>query len=280
MENKPELLIVDDEQNIRTGLQVGISWSDIGIGMVYSAENGEAALRIMEEKNIAIVISDIHMSGVDGIELGNRIAQLYPQVKIILLSGYSEFEYAQHAVRFGAVDYMLKPVKIDELTKRVSDIVTGLTIEKQKDMSISFNMEDIACIKESRGLMQHEKFFGVNDQMSIIKRSFSPMTLLTIDYVNTRYCENINVESVARYVGKSNNYFSSQFKKELGMPFVEYLTRVRVEQAKLLLEHTTMMTYEISDQLGFNDYKYFSTVFKKYTGISPSQHRKPHAGEN
>lgn len=273
MREKPNILIVDDEKNIRTGLQVGIPWSNVGVGNVYTAENGEEALRLMSEKSISIVISDIRMGGIDGIELGNRVSKLYPKIKIILLSGYQEFEYAQSALRFGAVDYLLKPVKIKTILEKVSQIVSSMKAEYERE-NIDQKIVESNSLSDNKGIVQHEKFFGEDKNLSVYNNVFSPMTLLAIDYVNKYFMDAINVECVAEFVGRSNNYFSSQFKKELRITFIEYLTRVRIEQAKLLLEGTTMLTYEISDKVGFNDYKYFSTVFRKYTGLSPSQYRK------
>lgn len=78
----------------------------------------------------------------------------------------------------------------------------------------------------------------------------------------------------AEYVNKSKNYFSYLFKKELGISFVEYLNQVRVEAAKKLLDTTDEKTYEISEKVGYSDYKYFSSVFKKITGVSPAQYKK------
>lgn len=280
MKNKPALLIVDDEPNIRTGLQVGVPWCDIGIGNVYSAENGEVALRLMSEKDVSIVISDIRMGGMSGIELGTRINKLHPHVKIVLLSGYQEFEYAQSAIRFGAVDYLLKPVKIKTLLEKIGSIVVELAVDEEKENIVVRKFADANSISESRGLIQHEKLFGKDPRFSLLNNRFSPLTLLAVDYVNRNYMHSINVECIADYVGRSKNYFSSQFKKDLGISFVEYLTQVRVEQARLLLKSTTMMTYEISEKVGFSDYKYFSTVFRKSTGLSPSQYRTNNYGEN
>ena len=92
-------------------------------------------------------------------------------------------------------------------------------------------------------------------------------------YIHQNYHQNISVEKVALHVDKSNNYFSYLFKKEMGMSFVEYLNRIRIDKAKELLNTSTYKTYEISELVGFSDYKYFSSVFKKVEGVSPTQYK-------
>ncbi len=279
-----KLLIVDDEQNIRRGLQESVDWASIGIHKVFAAEDGQSALDIVEKEKINIIISDIKMPSMNGIELGLRVSNQYPNVAIILLSGYSEFEYAQQAVRFGACDYLLKPVKIPELLECVQKCLqlkqnqrnleqlaseppppTIETLLKNKNISDKYRYE---------GLIQHEHLFGSDTRLGISHNRFSATILQALDYINLNKSKPISVNDVALFVQKSNNYFSHQFKKEVGISYVEYLNLVRIEYAKIMLLQTSMMTYEIAENLGFNDYKYFSTVFRKIVGVSPSQYKK------
>lgn len=279
------LLIVDDEPNIRLGLKEGVDWQSAGINHVYSAEDGSEALALCEKKQIDIVISDIKMSGIDGMELGARLAVLYPEIKIILLSGYAEFDYARRAIKFGAAEYMLKPVKIPEILGCVKKLAEQINLEARarnehekqqrtneiRDLLDSQGLKDKE-MKNSEGLLKHESIFGKGSQDT--GKPYSPMIILSLNYIYTHSHENITVDDVATFLKKSNNYFSSQFKKEMGLSFVEYLSRLRIEEAKVLLSQTTMMTYEIAERVGFNDYKYFSVVFRNTTGKSPSQYRR------
>lgn len=105
-------------------------------------------------------------------------------------------------------------------------------------------------------------------------KQHSRLVLQAVDYISQNYAKSINLEMTAEYVSKSKNYFSYLFKKELGISFVEYLNQVRVEAAKKLLDTTDEKTYEISEKVGYSDYKYFSSVFKKITGVSPAQYKK------
>ena len=115
-ELRMKILIADDERHIRNGLGSNIDWKFLGIDTVFTAEDGVAAERICSEHRPEIIISDIRMPGIDGLELAERAIEGYGARKVILLSGYSEFEYAKKAISIGVVEYLLKPVNLDKLT--------------------------------------------------------------------------------------------------------------------------------------------------------------------
>lgn len=283
---KPNLLIVDDEKNIRLGLKLGIDWAALGIGEVYAACDGIEAITLLQEHPIHIIITDVRMPGIDGLELCARVSTLYPNTQMIILSGYSEFSYAQKAVRYGASEYLLKPVKIQELSecvkrcaekiKQQNSIRSAAYMEEQSQRVRSLLAEQgeyAARIKSYTGLAKHERFFG-QTELSIQKNSYSNIVLQALDFINQNYTRDLSVDLVAEHVGKSNNYFSSLFKKETGLSFTRYLKTLRIAHAKLLLAQTMMLTSEISEQVGFGDYKYFSTVFHDIVGVSPSEYRR------
>jgi len=97
---------------------------------------------------------------------------------------------------------------------------------------------------------------------------------MAINHINMNYALNLTVDSVADVVKRSKNYFSTQFKKELGISLIDYVNKVRIEHAKLLLKETGYLTYEVAERVGYSEYRYFCTVFKKYTGITPTQYRE------
>lgn len=99
--------------------------------------------------------------------------------------------------------------------------------------------------------------------------------LRAIDYIHEHYSEEkVTLQELCRHVLMSISYFSRVFKQHTGETFVEYLTRVRVEKAKVMLLHTSLRTYEIADQVGYNDPNYFSILFKKHTGMTPTDYRE------
>lgn len=272
------LLIVDDEQMIRNGLKCGIPWDSIGISNVFTAEDSYSALRICEENTIQIVITDICMPEIDGLELSKRLRHIYPAVRIIMLSGKADFSFAQQAMRLGAVDYLLKPINIHELKQCVENAVEQFRqAQRQRELELQnlIGFTDTGTLTiNGNGITIHDRLFRKDDAMKKSTDGFSPMVAKVIDHINLHFRESLSAQAMADLVGLSKNYFSSQFKKELGISFVEYLNRVRIFQAKRLLKNTSFMTYEIAEIVGYSNYNYFSTVFKNVTGSAPSDYRR------
>jgi two-component system response regulator YesN len=263
-----QLLIADDDVQIRNGLRFGIDWRKVGIETVYMAKDGLEAYQMCEENKIELVLTDIKMPGIDGLELAKRLT--YHPCRVVIISGFDDFSYAQNAIRFNVRDYLLKPVKIPELMECAANLVKEIQTEKYvREMN---NEESPSS--HYPGLTIHQKFFGKDGMLDLTKNNFDSTILLALDYINCHYYEKIGVEDVARHVHKSKNYFSASFRKATGCTFVKYLTILRVENAKRLLLTTTLMTYEIAEKVGFGDYKYFSIVFHHLAGCAPSQFRK------
>lgn len=116
-----------------------------------------------------------------------------------------------------------------------------------------------------------------HDIMSVIRDykgiKHQKMMMTVMQYLAIHYNEDLSVEKVADTVGKTPNYFSHLFKKEMGISFSEYLNKLRIKEAKRLLAETDRLAYEISESVGYNDYKHFALVFKKMTGVSPLDFR-------
>lgn len=283
MNQEVNLLIVDDEKIIIEGLS-SIDWTSHGIGRVFLARNGEKALEVFLKENIQIVITDVKMPGLDGIELGNRINESSQKAKVIVLSGYGEFDYAKSAIKFGAIDYLLKPIEEAELVKAVKKAMLELREEKLKtllrkkcerisELGIVLDEGDKALLQNFDGLLLHDKLFKEDNNMPKMGNSFSIQILMAVNYINMNYVLNLTADSLSKVVNRSKNYFSTQFKKEIGISMSDYINKVRIEHSKLLLKDTSYLTYEIAERVGYSEYRYFCTVFKKYTGFTPSQYR-------
>lgn len=157
-----KMLIVDDEPVICSGLRHTIPWETLGIDVVGEAYDGEEALRIAAVRPLDLVLTDISMEGMDGLELAGTLKSRYPHIRVILISGYEQFEYARQAVRLGIEDYLLKPVDIDELLGLVAKI-TG----------------QLAADRERKHRKEREEWLGwLNDQMQGIDRACPPAALL------------------------------------------------------------------------------------------------------
>lgn len=171
-----KLLVVDDERIIREGL-LSFQWEKYGFIAAGSASDGEEALELLGNKKIDLVITDIKMSIINGLELSEQISKLYPNCKVIILSGYKEFDYAEKAIRAGVLGYLLKPIDFEELGNTILRARTEL--DQSKEISNRINNYE-KHIKGSRhhsieiflDEIVHEKRideFEIQEKMSILE---------------------------------------------------------------------------------------------------------------
>lgn len=238
-----KLLIADDEDTIRKGVAKYIRLHSDRFAQIYEAENGEQALEFLLQYQPEVVLLDVQMPLRNGIEVmkAARKAELNPVT--VILSGYDEFAYAQQAIRFGAMEYLLKPV-------RAADILACLN-----------KLADEEFGSEERG-----EASGENEQAN-------HFVLEAKEYIAEHYAEDIALSQVAEKLGISGGYLSTLFSQTLDCKFVDYLNLVRIDRACTYLKQNYLKTYEIAYKVGFRDEKYFSKVFKKIKGVSPKEYR-------
>ncbi len=129
------IILADDEQNILYGMQKGIDWASLGFSVVGTAQNGKEVLEIMEEFHTDLVISDIKMPFMDGLELAKQIQENYMNTKVILFSGWDDFEYARLAISYGVSEYIMKPINYDEMQKLLIEMHEELDREYNEKMN-------------------------------------------------------------------------------------------------------------------------------------------------
>jgi two-component system, response regulator YesN len=127
-----KVIIADDEIQIRKGLRIKVDWEEEGFQIIAEASNGKEALEILQTMDVDLMITDMRMPIMDGVELAKRCHQEYPEVKVVVLSGYSDFEYVRSSLKQGVKDYLLKPVAPDELTEALRKIHKEIKDEKKK----------------------------------------------------------------------------------------------------------------------------------------------------
>jgi len=247
------LLIVDDEPIITQGLRYTIPWDTYGIKVIGEAEDGEEALEILRKQQVDIVLTDVRMPVMDGIELARTINEQMPRTRVIIISGYDEFEYAREAIRFGVKDYLLKPVDIDELLERVNSLKREIIAEKEA----SRNLENT--------VLQEVKLENEWKKSWMVEKAK--------EYIQAHFHEDLKASEVANEMHITPNYFSMIFKKEMGKSFNEYLNDLKIEKAKHLLINTSDRVFEIAKEVGYKEYKYFVQVFRKKTGMTPTDFR-------
>ena len=233
-----KVILADDETWVAIGLRKLIEKSRLPFQVVAEAANGIQALEEVIDKKPDILITDIRMPGMDGLELLRMIRRAGMDVKVIFVSGYAEFEYARKAIRMGAFDYLLKPVEPDALTEALGRARREIEAGQQENEEVT---STITCI---------------------------------VREIQEKYTGNLTLTGLAQKYNISASHLSSQLKEELGMSFSEYIADRRVQLARELLADERLSINEIAERVGYKDYFYFIKVFKKVTGISPSKYRK------
>lgn len=238
-----KLLIADDEDMIRTGLAKYLKLHTDRFDRIYEAENGQEAIDMLIQYQPDILILDVQMPLKTGLDVMKEALKAGLSPITVILSGYDEFKYAQEALKFGAKDYFLKPM-------RAADI--------------------LECLNRLA-----DEYIGADKAGSDRgKENVNPFVKEAVDYIREYYMQEISLSEIAQKLGISASYLSTLLNQGLGCGFTDYLNQVRIERACCYLEQNYLKNYEIAYKVGFRDEKYFSKVFKKIKGISPKDYRK------
>lgn len=137
------LLIVDDEAPIRKGISQFVNWTDYDCTITATAGDGKEAIEILHKDEIHIVITDIRMPDLDGLELASYIQHHFPEIKVIILTGFADFHYAQTAIKYGVSDFIVKPISKDNLITSVKKAQEGILVSTQKESELNFLKEQL-----------------------------------------------------------------------------------------------------------------------------------------
>lgn len=248
------LLIVDDEKWIREGLRYTINWEELDISEIIEAEDGGEAFEKVQEFSPDIIITDIRMPDFDGLILSSMVREKYPKTKIIIISGYQDFDYTKQAISLGVSDYILKPINENEILETVKKCINAIEKEGLRQ-------------KEHEDLKTQVNEGIKNDGIRKIIQE-------VIDYVEQHYNRKISLTTAAEHVYLNPSYLSKLFCEELGEPFTRFLMRVRINKAKDMLKDPRVKVYEVAERVGYNDIKYFIKVFKDIEGSTPTDYRE------
>jgi two-component system response regulator YesN len=389
-----KVFLAEDEIVVREGIRNNISWEKIPFTLAGEAPDGEIALSRIKDVKPDILITDIRMPFMDGLALSAAVKKSFPWIKIIILSGHDEFQYAREAISIGIEEYLLKPVSAQDMLKTLDKVAKRIDSEKNEYLNIEnlksrvqsysealkiLNDElsrevsqaadsitaasdagngafDPTCLKNFNADIFYTKLryaakneidsivwdlvemidggwgspavyfllgeiivasskiaetFGgniknvipfslTNDNIHEITGSrdafaekVKSLLVALIEYRDSRaqgryqsvivkareYIDHnfnspdISLYSTAAHIGISPNHFSTVFAQETGENFIEYLTRARIDRAKLLLKSSSMKSADIARETGFSDPHYFSYIFKKHSGLSPREFR-------
>lgn len=253
-----KVLIAEDEDIIRKGLMFMADWGAWDCVVSGEASDGQEGVEKIRQLRPDIVVADIRMPVKSGLKMLEETIADYGY-EAVILSGYSDFEYARQALRLGVTEYLLKPVDFHQLSLALE------TVKKKLD---SKNKEK-GYIREMEQEIRRQRIF--QEDFPFRPEAVGEQGDRIVRYVKEHYAERISLTDLSEKYELSCTYLNSKFKTETGYTFLDFLNRYRISQAVKLLKKKEYRVYEIAEMVGFSDYKYFIKVFKKYVGCSPAK---------
>ncbi|THF83677.1 response regulator transcription factor [Cohnella fermenti] len=343
------ILIVEDEAVIRKGIIKLLENSHIAITGIEEAKNGEEALAAVSRTKPDLIITDIQMAVMDGLDLIENIRRSHAEIELIVLTGHADFHYIQRALRNQVADYLLKPITQEGLNEVLSKTLlkdpakwtSRMDNDTIREMSGAAAGLAKDVLAENRGEMRRrlDSWFGFcrgkgyswtelkrimghfellfRSELYLVLKEYpqdssldsqrpaasahelqsywehyleqliasvaekrSPRNKRVVDdairQMEAQYGDKeLNLQALADRSGVSSAYMSKMFREIMGRPITQYLNELRLEKARLmLLEQPEIKIAAVADECGFNDYPYFSKVFKKHYGISPLEYKE------
>ena len=258
------VLLADDEQIERMALAKRLKRHFCGSLDISEAVNGAEALETFKREKSQIVVMDISMPEMNGVEAAERIRSLDEDCIIIFLTAYDEFSYAKRAIVIRALDYLLKPCEEDELVAVMEEAMrlTDKRLNVSGVPSPGVPSPDIRR-EEHAEAMPRDDGDGRLAQVAETIR----------EYIRNNYMKEISMQDAARVMNYSDAYFCKLFKQCFDQNFTSYLTNFRVNEAKKLLKDRNISVKDVGMRVGYYDSNYFAKVFKRVTGVIPSEYR-------
>ena len=249
---KLKVVLVEDEEIVLRELEETIDWEGLGLEVVGTAKDGIEGENMIKDLSPDIVVTDIKLPGKNGLQMIEDAAV----TNGIILSGYTDFEFTKRAIRLGVFDYLEKPVDDDELEASLKTLAIRI-IEDEKDMD---SISDGCRIVLKEDVQSH-------------------WIKVAIEYIGKNYMNQIALSDIARETRLSESHLSSLFKAETGINFLQYLNAVRINAAIRLLSSSSMNVSEIARSTGFPNPGYFTKIFRRFMGKTPTEYRNELPGK-
>lgn len=281
--NRYRILLADDEQIERMALAKRLV-KHFGDSLAISeAVNGAEALKVFKREQSQIVLMDISMPEMNGAEAAEQIRGMDEDCIIIFLTAYDDFAYAKRAIVIRALDYLLKPCDEDELVSVIEEAMR-LTDRRELKKARDFGMDggkaldgDIPGVRgvsmakiPSGGAQDMAGGHGLEDA-GTARMALAAETMR--EYIRNNYMKEISMQDAARVMNYSDAYFCKLFKQCFDQNVTSYLTNFRVNEAKKLLKDRNISVKDVGMRVGYYDSNYFAKVFKRVTGVIPSEYR-------
>lgn len=247
------IIVAEDEELLLENLIRKIKQLPLPFKIVAASQTGIQALELVDEHRPDILITDIRMPVMNGLELIQKVHEFYPFIYSVIISGYSDFEYARKAITLNVSDYLLKPIDPDELLKTLSNILHKIQIKTNAYLEV-FNADTLRNTPEKIAVILH-------------------------NFIVENYKNEINLNLIAQYLNYSPSYLTKIFVQQYGCTPSKYIISLRMQTAqKLLIHEPSLSVHQIGELIGYPDQGYFSRIFKKQTGVGPLDFRNQYAG--
>ncbi|MDR1640262.1 MAG: helix-turn-helix domain-containing protein [Clostridiales bacterium] len=237
----PKALVIDDDVPTTEVLKAKVNWGALGVSEVFCAYNMHDAWEIFNVFSPKLLLCDIEMPQGSGLDLIRRVRESGSSAKFIFITCHADFSYATQALDYEASAYITKPLDIPRIEEAISKAMRA--IGKMPEAQTPEALKD-------------------------------PLALKIEEYIGEHYMEDVTRGALAAYLFMSPNHLSKVFKEKMGSGIADYLSEVRIEKSKALLSSPFMSVSEVAAKVGIGNVAYFSTLFRKITGESPTDFRR------
>lgn len=244
------VLIVDDESYMVDYIKNLVEWDEYGFDRVLTAGGGSLARDLIDEYEPELLITDVKMPRISGLDLAQWIYEKKYRTRTIIISGYSEFDYARQALRYGVAEYLVKPVLKEDFVEMLERI-SGKVSWKKKEAEAGEGFDGARAADNKEAVIASVK-----------------------NYINENPDKNLSLELLGELVHLHPAYLSKIFKEVADVNLSSYITDVKMQKAAGLLEGTDMKIYEVMERIGYQKSQYFSKLFKEKYGVTPKEYRR------
>ncbi len=255
-------ILVDDEPRTIEALEKNVDWRRCGVRRTFRASGMQEAIRVITQEKTDILICDIEMPGGSGLRLLEWLRGQQIKLSCIFVTCHPEFSYMRKAIQLNCYDYILKPIDYEEFERVLTELVAKM---EAVDAGESGSLGEAWTVLNDETMGQEARGGKERDVEQEVKK-----------YVREHMVDNIAVADIAEELHFNPQYLMRTFKAKTGMSIMEYIIQARVTTAKRILRETELPVKIVADMTGYADYAYFTRVFRKSTGQSPTEYRNAH----
>lgn len=271
-------MIVEDEPLIRSGLKHYFDWKELGVHTIVEAENGRDGVDTALIELPHLVITDIRMPVMDGLEMIGQLRSKLPDTLFIILTGHNEFEYAQKAIHYGGVyDYLLKPLQYEKSYSVIVNCIEKIRLKQLTPQS--FERQTVSNLDPGTNQGAGIELEEIHDSVHLNDNNQANLEGLQLftkieSYIKQHIDQELTLNMVAEHFFYNPSYLSRLFKTKLNKNYMTFVSEIRINYAQQCLKKSQYSITEVSILCGYKSYKHFVKVFKSVTKMTPTDYRK------